>query len=75
VSRRRPLERRRVVGSEVAVGDYFEVEGASCLWRVDKVRADGGNVCLTFALLGGNGRWLTVVGGRSRVHVWREASK
>lgn len=64
-----------MVGSEVAVGDFWEVEGASCLWRVDKVRADDGNVALTFALLGGNGRWTTVVGSRSRVHVWREASK
>ena len=68
---RRQLERRRVVGAEVVVGDYFELAESPALWRVHAVKVDGADVGVSFTAIGG-GHWKTLLRAGERVHVWRD---
>lgn len=68
-TRRQTRERRRVLGADVLVGDYFETPDAAALWRIEGVRIRGGDVAVTFASVGG--RWQTWLRARECVHVWR----
>lgn len=65
----RTIERRRVVGGEVAAGDYLELPNADTLWLVAGV-APGTIVEVT--LRGYKGApWSHYLGQHERVHVWR----